>query len=240
MRPSFYTAGAGVSAMQSKFDIISNNLANQSTTGYKSKSPVFSELMYSNYQNGGTGHLQYGKGAKIARGNATLQEDGGYQQTDGNLDFSIAGRGFFAVSDIDGEDILYTRDGRFMISKIEDVMYLTNASGQLVLNEEGDPIEMDGLSTDVSLDKLNIGVFNIPFLDGMEEDGFNNFKLTDKNGEPEAIESPDIQRGSLEASNVDMAKEFSQIIESQKAYSLTLKMLQTADEIEQDINTLRR
>ena len=227
-------------AQQSKMDIVANNLANINTTGYKSKSPVFSELAYLNFQDAMEGHLQNGKGAKIARGNAVLQVSGGLQQTGGNLDFMINGKGFFALSDMEGEVTRYTRDGRFMISNIDDTMYLTNSSGLMVLNSDGDPIEMTDLTDGSSLDELNIGVFNIPIQDGMIEDGFNNYLITEKNGEPEIIEGADVKRGYLETSNVDMAKEFSNVIEAQRAYSLTLKMLQAADEIEQDINTMRR
>lgn len=240
MIPSFYTAGTGVKAQQTKMDLLANNLANINTTGFKTKNPVFSELTYLNFQDAVEGHLQNGKGAKVARGNAVLHESGGMQQTGGNLDFMINGTGFFALSDLEGEVTRYTRDGRFMISNLDDTMYLTNSSGLLVLNAEGEPIEMEELTEGASMDQLNIGVFQIPIEDGMVEDGFNNYLLTEKNGEPEALEGADIMRGYLETSNVDMAKTFADVIEAQRAYSLTLKMLQAADEIEQDINTMRR
>lgn len=240
MQASFYTAGTGTKAFQSKLDVIGNNLANVNTAGYKSKTPVFSELMYVDYGDAQAGHLQGGKGAKLTRGNTVHHANGGVQDTGGNLDFALTGEGYFAVSDLEGEDILYTRDGRFMITYFGDTPYLTNSSGKAVLNAEGEPIDMTDMGTNAQLSDMNIGVFRIPVRDGMQEDGFNNYRITEKNGEPEAIESPDIVRGNLETSNVDVGKEFSQVIETQRAYSLTLKMLQTSDEIEQDINSLRR
>lgn len=240
MYSSFYTAGAGVRAQQSKMDVVSNNIANVNTTGYKTKNAVFSDLMYVDHQDAQAGHLQVGKGVKLSATRTVLQKEGGLQQTGNSLDFAIQGDGFFALSDLNGENTVYTRDGRFMISSLDETMYLTNSSGLLVLNSEGDPIEMDELDINADLADLDIGVYTIPVRDGMVEDGYNNYRLIDRNGEPEAIEGAQLHRGYLETSNVDVAREFSQIIETQRAYSMTLKMVQTSDEIEQDINSLRR
>lgn len=240
MYSHFYTATAGASMQQSKMNVLANNMANLNTTGYKAKAPVFADLMYDNYTDAQAGHLQTGNGVKLDKTTNDFTTSGSLVPTSGSLDFAIVGDGFFAVQDMDGEEIKYTRDGRFMISNLEDTMYLTNALGQLVLNTEGDVIEMDELTKDASLEELNIGVYNIPIKDGMISDGYNNYTLTEKNGEPEVLETINLRRGYLESSNADMANEMSQVIEAQRAYSFALKMIQTSDEVEQEVNSLRR
>lgn len=239
MNAAFYTAGAGASAHQSKMNVISNNMANISTTGFKRKVPVFADLVYSNYPSGG-GPLQTGNGLKIDKTSDNFAETGAPIPTEGKLDFALNGEGFFAVSQMDGEEVLYTRDGRFAISYFDETPYLTNTSGMLVLNADGEPIEMDGLTTDAKMEELNIGVFSIPVKDGMISEGYGNYSITEKNGEPELIEFPKLLRGALEASNVDMATEMTQVMEAQRAFSFALKMVQTSDELEQEINALRR
>lgn len=240
MNSAFYTASVGVGAFQSKMNVISNNMANINTTGYRSKTAVFSDLMYHNYNTQGNGHLQEGKGVRLDKTTSNFTVDGALVPTSGKLDFAINGDGFFAVQNLDSEDTLYTRDGRFMMSMIDDTMYLTNSSGQVVLNADEEPIDMSELTTTSSLEELNIGVYTVPIKDGMISDGFNNYRLVEKNGEPELVESPMLLRGYLESANVDMGQEMSSVIEAQRAYSLTLKMVQTADEVEQEVNSLRR
>lgn len=240
MNAAFYTAGAGASAHQSKMNVISNNMANISTTGFKRKVPVFADLIYSNHPSGGVGPLQAGNGLKIDKTSDNFSEIGAPVPTEGKLDFAINGEGFFAVQQMDGEEVLYTRDGRFAISYFDETPYLTNTSGMLVLNADGEPIEMEDLTTDATMEALNIGVFSIPVKDGMISEGYSNYSITEKNGEPELIEFPELVRGALESSNVDMATEMTQVMEAQRAFSFALKMVQTSDELEQEVNTLRR
>lgn len=244
MNASFYTAAAGAYAHQSKLDVISNNFANINTTGFRASTAVFADLMYTDRPGAQAGgHLQEGNGLKLDKTDIDLRTGGSMDQTEGKLDFAINGNGFFAVQTLNAEDIFYTRDGRFMISQIEDAFYLTNAEGKVVLNPDQEPIEITeemGDNLDKVAEMVNIGVFDFPIINGMTQSGFNNFQPVEKNGEVEVIEAPDIRNGFLEASNVDMGNEMSRVIEAQRAYSYSLKMVQTSDEVEQEINSLRR
>lgn len=244
MISSFYTAGVGAIAQQEKLNVISNNMANVNTTGFKASTAVFADLLYTDLPGAQAGgHLQKGHGVKLDKTDFDLRTSGALENTGGRLDFAINGNGFFAVQDLDGEDTFYTRDGRFAISSINDELYLTNTSGKVVLDPDGEPIIITEEMTknpDQMSELINLGVYDFPVVNGMEHAGFNNFLAVEKNGEPEVVESPDIINGYLEASNTDMATEMSRVIEAQRAFSYTLKMVQTSDEVEQEINSLRR
>ncbi|MEG2349909.1 MAG: flagellar hook-basal body protein [Hungatella sp.] len=240
MNLSFYTASGAASAQQKKINVISNNFANINTTAYKSKTATFSDLMYQDVANAQGAHLQQGTGVKVSQTDTDFSGEGAIRETGGKLDFAIVGDGFFATQDPEAEETLYTRDGRFMMTSIDDTPYLTTADGRLVLNSDGEFIEMTDLDENATLEEMNIGVYKVPIQNGMMPAGSNNFRLLEKNGEAEALEDPRLHRQCLEASNVDMAQEMSQAIEAQRAYSYSLKMVQTSDEVEQEVNSLRR
>lgn len=245
MQSSFYTAAVGAYAHQSKLNIISNNMANVNTTAYKTARPVFADLLYADMPDNQGVKLQRGSGLKMDRTATNFRNYGAPEATDNKMDFCINGEGYFAVQDLDGEDVLYTRDGRFKVSNIDDTLYLTNSAGKVVLSPDLEAIEVDEeyaekLKDGADASELNIGVFKFTVEDGLERAGYNNYKADEKNGEAEAVEEPAILRGYLEGSNVDMATELTQVIEAQRAFSYALKMVQASDEVEQEINSLRR
>lgn len=245
MQSAFYTAGVGAFAHQSKLNILSNNMANINTTAYKTSRPVFADLVYSDMPDNQGIKLQKGSGVKVARTATNYRNYGAPVPTDNDMDFAINGEGYFAVQDLDGEDILYTRDGRFKVMSFDETLYLTSTSGKVVLTADQEPIEVteelaELLKEGASAEEIGIGVFKFQFEDGMLREGYNNYSVASEEAEPEVVENPAILRGYLEGSNVDMASEIVQVIEAQRAFSYSLKMVQTADEIEQEINTLRR
>lgn len=243
MNSSFYTAAVGAYAHQSKLNVISNNMANINTTAFKTSTPVFSDLLYTDMPDALGGKLQRGNGVRLDKTDIDFTKYGAPLPTENNLDFTIDGPGFFAVQDMDGEDTYYTRDGRFRITNIDDTLYLTNYSGQLVLNTDGEAIEVDEEMAEqiTNLEgEIDIGVYRFPIENGMIPVGFSNYQPTEKNGDPEAVENPTLMRGYLESSNVDMATQMASIIETQRAFSYALKMVQTSDEVEQEVNSLRR
>lgn len=236
MYSSFYTAAAGASAQQAKMNVVSNNMANINTVGYKTRTPIFADLLYTNYQDPVAGHLQEGNGIELSKTDIDFDKMGALMTTGDDLDFAIKGNGFFAVQDYEGEgEIEYTRDGRFFMTNYDGTFYLTNTDGKVVLDSDESPIEITSTSQD-----LDIGVFNIAIRDGLMPSGNSDFLAVEKNGEIEAIENPELIRGSLEASTAELSKEMSLVIESQRAYSYALKMVQTSDEVEQEVNSLRR
>ena len=116
---------------------------------------------------------------------------------------------------------------------MEEVFYLSDGEGRFVLSKTGGMIEIEDRNAE-----LPVGVFDYINYNGMEHLGGTRFLAVDKNGGIRLGEGKAIH-GMLEMSNVDLAEEMTKVIESQRAYSMALKMVQTSDEIETTINNLR-
>ncbi|MGB5823190.1 MAG: flagellar hook-basal body protein [Proteocatella sp.] len=239
MNASFYTASVGAGMQQSKLDVIANNMANVNTQGYKSKSAVFSNLIYNNINEAQQSRsLKSGTGVKI-QGTDIDSSWGSLNQTGNPLDYAIMGDGYFAVQNPQTEEIFYTRDGGFEMSQPADfdgeTVNLVTKEGYYVLDSQEQPVELAD-----SQEMLNIGVFKFPISNGMHSVQNGRFKPSEKNGVPESVDTEKrLERGSLEASNVDIAREMSKIIETQKAYQFSIKMIQTSDEVQGIVNSLR-
>ena len=236
MDTSFYTAARGAMSQQERMNVVANNIANLNTTGYKTLSSVFMDLMYYNMRapEGELTRLKAGTGVMQERTNIDFSS-GGPGVTGQPYDYALTGEGFFMVRDPASGEITYTRDGHFSMSlRADGGMYLITDSGKLVLDGNRRPIRVtDG---EVSAEP---GVFTFVNTNGMLAVGNNEFSPVAKNGAPIRIENPDLKNGYLEMSNVDLAEEMSKTIESSRAYAYALKMVQTSDEVEQTINNLR-
>lgn len=146
---SLWTAATGMIAQQTNVDVISNNLANVTTTGYKKQTAQFKTLLYQTIQSKTTSANGDTKptGAQVGLGvrNAAITTDftqGSPTDTGINTDFMILGKGFFAVQGLDGETY-YTRNGQFNFSMSTNGIMLTNTEGYPVLDENGNIIELD-------------------------------------------------------------------------------------------------
>jgi len=232
MDMSFYSAAAGASAHQAKLDVVANNIANANTYGYKAKTSTFSDLMY-NKMNSSGGEAKTGSGTKLDKSDTVFSE-GSLFLSDSSLDFSIDGRGFFGLLNPETKEVEYTANGNFVMSKLGEKFYLASKDGYFVLGKDGKPIEITGQEGE----KLEPAVYDFPINDGVICVGDTNFIPTDKNGAPQMIDA-NVRKSSLETSNVDLAHEMTKVIEAQRAYQYSLKMIQTSDEIQQLINTLR-
>lgn len=236
MYTSFYTAARGVMAQQEKLDITANNLANINNYGYKTKNVSFSDLMYYNLNNadGQNTSLTAGTGVKVEKTDTDFTP-AGITETGGMYDFAIVDKGFFALSNPSTGEITYTRNGHFSLSQQGGQMYLVNDNGNRVLDGNGNPVTVtaQGLSAE-------IGVYTFNITDGMLNVGDNEFVPVEKNGNPISVEAPQIVPHALEASGVNLADEMGKVIESQRAYSYALKMVQTSDEIANTVNSLRQ
>ena len=238
---SFYTAGAGAKAQQSRLDIIGNNMANTNTTAYKSQNAGFVDLLYSNMREPAEAatQLKVGSGVRLEKTDSNFN-NGGVQSTDNPTDYAINGSGFFAVKNPATEEIYYTRDGNFRSSLRNDgEFYLVTANGELVLDENFENIKLDLSGKADGETAKKPGVFDFEIKDGMLLQGDNLFSPTAKNGEPILQEDAQLQTGYLELSNVEVSSEMTKLIETQRAYSMSLKMVQTSNEIEEVINNLR-
>lgn len=235
MDTSFYTAARAARTEQDKMNVISNNVANINTNGYKSKSAVFTDLMYYNMkapENEQT-RLKAGTGVVAQRTNTNFGESG-YDATGKTYDYAISGEGFFMVQNPGNNEISYTRGGNFFLSQRGNDFYLATDSGKLVLDRNRRPIRV----RDGEL-QSEIGVYTFNNTNGMQSTGSNEFVPAAKNGEPRLVRNAKIINGTLEMSNVDLAEEMTKTIEASRAYSYALKMVQTSDEVEQTINSLR-
>ena len=250
----FYTARSGLINHQENMNIISNNMANVNTTGYKPMRASFTDLMYQNLnRNTAENTAQVGHGLKINKTDIQMNM-GPLEPTSSMLDVAILEEGaFFAAQGADGE-IRYTRAGNFSLSNDGgDTFYLVTATGDRVLDADGGEIEIEFLTVndiksgdylgaavgDMNFDPSEIGVYRFSNPYGLHAIGGNRFVATPESGEPEALEEPKIKVSFLEGSGVEMASEMVKVIESSKAFNFSARMVQVADEVEQTVNSLR-
>ena len=160
-------------------------------------------------------------------------------QTNSSLDHAIMGDNqFFMVQDPTDDSISYTRSGRFHRGSLGgDTFYLLTESNKLVLDREGRPIEVDDNGNLVEGQTVGIYTFRNP--SRLLNTGNDEYVPADEGAEVILLENPVLARSALESSGTDLAKEMTQVIESQRAFSYALKMVTTSDEIESTINSLR-
>lgn len=235
MLQAFYSATVGSQQQMERLGVHSNNISNVNTYGYKPESPEFRSLMYGMLE--GIDGEQLPRGSGAIMGHTTTNFDAGdVEQTGKDLDYAIAGDGFFALYEPATGEVTFTRDGAFMMSAFEEngtqVYYLSDGEGRQVLSSDGYPLPV----TDPQ-QELPIGVFTIQYQDGLLHDGSSNFVLTEKNGVVRNGTAK-LMRGFLESSGTDLAQELTKVIETQRSYSYALKMVTTADEVETTINNL--
>ncbi len=238
MYTSFYTAARGAMEEQEKLNVVGHNLANANNYGYKAKTTVFTDLMYYNLNNytGEDTRYKAGVGINVEKTNTDFSPKG-LITTEEKFDYAINGKGFFMLRSPITNEITYTRNGHFSMSKRGNEFYLVNDNGNFVLDENRNPIRvLDGNAGELS---GQIGVYGFNILDGMQSTGNNEFVPVLKNGEPFLMRDAKLIDHALEMSGVDVADDFTRMIEAQRAYSYALKMVQTSDEVVNTINTLR-
>lgn len=254
---SFFTGAVGAYQQQQRMNVQANNIANVNNYGYKAERATFHHLMYGNVTGIDQERLPKGTGTKMVKASVDY-ETSGYADTGRTFDFAIAGDGFFALYDLNTQGITFTRDGAFMMARYEippdedaepeidpitgeeiepqpTVEWrLSDNEGRCVLDPTGNFVVIDPQDRKADLD---IGVFDYRIYDGMQHADSGRFSPTDKNGDL-YMGTGTVKRGYLELSNVDLAQELVKVIESQRAYSYALRMVQTSDEIEQTVNGL--
>ena len=251
--PSLWIAKTGLDAQQTHMSVISNNLANVNTTGFKKDRAMFEDLLYQNVRQVGAqatqnntlpSGLQIGSGVRTVA-TQKLHTQGNIVQTQNSLDMAINGRGFFQVLMPNG-DIAYTRDGSFKM----------DATGQIVTNA-GYPLDpnitipADALSVSIGSDgtvsvtqpgqTAPVQVGSIQLADfvnpsGLQAVGENLFRESGASGAPN-VGTPGldsfgkINQGSLETSNVNVVEELVNMIETQRAYEMNSKAIETTDQM---------
>jgi flagellar basal-body rod protein FlgG len=234
MISSFYTAATGAIELQKGFDVTANNIANVSSTGYKASNPTFADLIYTNINaaQGTAADLRSGHGVKLDKADVQYTS-GALEQTDRSLDYAVtAANDFFAVQT--GEKVVYTKNGNFHLSVQQDKNYLVSSDGGYVLDSKGQPITVANEG-----DNLDIGVYTFANSDGLARAENCAFTATGSSGAAQAVTSPEIKKGWLEGSNVNVADEMASVIDLQRTFQFNSKIVQISDEIMQTVNALR-
>lgn len=253
MNIMFYNGVSGLMAYQEEMNLISHNVANSGTYGYKPDKAVFSDLLYTRMAVNSEEQPLVGHGVKYADGRM-IYKQGPVLQSGCTLDFALMGDGFFCVRRSDGS-IQYTRNGAFDISIEGKKGFLVTNDGSHVLDEKGKDIELVRQSDDGLFDltdlKDRIAIYDFPNPFGLEHANDSCLRESAISGEPVVVvpskngkttfEGRHYQliQSAVEQSAVDLADEMVGVIMTQKAYQFNAKMVQTADELEQVINNLR-
>ncbi len=250
---SLWVAKTGLDAQQTRMAVISNNIANVNTTGYKADRPMFQDLMYQNIrQSGGqtsqntqlpTG-LQLGTGVRSVA-TEKIHTQGNILQTGNSLDLAINGRGFFQILMPNG-DTSYTRDGTFQLDSTGQIVTANGITLTPVITVPQDALSVtigqDGTVTVTqpgSASANQIGqIQTADFINpaGLEPVGDNLFRETVASGTP-IIGTPSenefgsLTQGSLETSNVNVVEEMVNMIETQRAYEVNSKAISTTDQM---------
>ena len=260
MMRSLWISKTGMEAQQTQLDTISNNLANVSTNGYKKAHAVFEDLMYQNLRQVGANNteqttlptgLQVGLGTRAVATSRAFSQ-GSLQQSGNNLDVAVLGNGFFALQRPDGTTG-YTREGSFQVS----------ATGQLVTNN-GYPVQ-PGITIPTNAQNVTIGsdgtisatipgqnsaqvigqlqITNFVNPAGLDPKGQNIFAETAasgtaNSGTPGQNGLGTLRQGFVETSNVNVVEELVAMIQTQRAYELNSKAIQTSDQMLQRLGQL--
>jgi len=257
---SLWISKTGMEAQQTQLDVISHNLANVSTTGYKRAQAVFEDLMYQNLRQVGSNTsdqsqlptgLHLGLGVRTVATSRSFAQ-GTIQQTSNNLDVAIQGNGFFQVTMPDGSTS-YTRNGSF---QVDNQGRMVTASGFPVANGVTVPanakniaIATDGTvtasipGTTAPQQIGNIILASFINSAGLEPLGQNLFSESPASGQPNTGTPGTngigtVTQGFLETSNVNVVQELITMIQTQRAYEMNSKAIQTSDQMLQKLGQL--
>lgn len=258
MSQALWVAKTGLDAQQTRMTVISNNLANVNTTGFKQGRAVFEDLLYQNVrQSGGQSSqdtelpsgLNLGTGVRIVA-TEKLFTQGGVSQTGNALDVAIKGRGFFQVLMPDGT-LAYTRDGTFQQDAqgqvvtssgytVQPAITIPDGAQSITIGTDGIvSVQLAGQAAASQIGTLE----TVDFINaaGLQPVGENLFLETASSGTPQsgtpgANGFGSIVQGALESSNVNVVAELVNMIETQRAYEMNSKAIETNDQMMQYLN----
>jgi flagellar basal-body rod protein FlgG len=262
---ALYSAATGMCAMETKLDVVANNLANLETTAFKGARANFEDLFYRQEKLPGaedTAGQYTPTGVAIGMGVRTQSTQtnftqGAFRETGRELDLAIEGRGFFQVMNPDGTT-LYTRAGNLSINSNGDLVIGSASTGRLlepplnipedtlkiVVSPEGIVSVQQPSNNNLSqIGQIELATFINP--EGLIKLGENMFAESDASGAP-LLGNPGqdqmgtIQQNMLEASNVEPVQEIIDLITTQRAFEMNSQAIKVGDEIMQNIANLRR
>lgn len=256
---ALYIAATGLAAQQMHVDVISQNLANSSTTGYKAQRAEFQDLIYQDLKRVGTNStdqgtilpigIQVGLGVKPG-GISRNTTQGSVAPTDNSLDVAVQGKGYFEIELADGSKA-YTRDGSFKLSAdgtvvtsngftVQPAITVPANATSLSINASGEvAINLQGQAEAQQLGQFQLASFVNPA--GLQAIGDNLFTETTASGAA-LINNPGLDgtgtllQGFLESSNVDSVTQLTNLITAQRAYEMNTKVLSAADQMLQSLN----
>jgi flagellar basal-body rod protein FlgG len=262
---TLYTAATGMEALETKLDVIANNMANINTTAFKKDRANFEDIFYRQYRLPGsqdsdgnttaTG-IEVGLGTRVSS-TQTNYKQGSFETTNNPLDLAIEGDGFFQVDNPNG-GFYYTRAGNFNINANGQIVLGSASNGYLlepnitvppdatgiVVSSDGQiQYSTQGSTSLQTLGQLQLAKFVNP--DGLLKLGDNLYQQTDASGDV-ALDNPgqngygNIRQGFLEASNVEPVNELIDLITTQRSFELNSQVVQAGDQIMQIVANLRR
>jgi flagellar basal-body rod protein FlgG len=251
MDASLWISKTGLDAQQKRMSVISNNLANVNTTGFKRDRAVFEDLLYQNVRQAGgqTGAdtlapigLMMGTGTRVLA-NEKIHAQGNMITTENALDIAIDGPGFLQITQADGT-IAYTRDGGFKISAtgqvvtangdlLDPALVIPDNAASITIGRDGIvSVEIIAGGGQQQLGQINLARFVNPA--GLQPMGQNLYKETAASGAPQVLIPGQagvgfLRQGMLEASNVNVVEEMVNMIETQRAYEVNSKSISATD-----------
>lgn len=258
---ALHTSATGMTAQESNVNTISNNIANVNTTGFKKQRTEFDDLLYETVQEAGaksSGTTEYNVGVQVGSGakvSATrrIHSQGAPQMTNNPYDLMVNGEGFMGVISPNGE-LKYTRDGSFNVDAQGN---LVSRAGHKVFPGIVVPPNVMRINiaengsveafTRESVEPINLGqlpVFTFVNPTGLRSEGGNILAATTGSGQaiqnvPGENGSGVLMQGAIEASNVSVMNEMTDLIKAQRAYEMNSKVMGVADQMLQTVNNIR-
>lgn len=251
MMDALYSAASGMTAQQTSMDVVANNLANATTSGYKRDRLDLIDLAYQPFRLPGGREGQVGLGAAPGRVNKE-HEQGGLQNTGRGMDVAIQGEGFFQVTRPDGS-LAYTRAGNLQVDAngriglptgelLQPRIQVPAGAGDVTVAPNGQVTAVvNGAITTIG--RVQTASFTNP--SGLQAEGGNLFTATANSGAadlgaPGTGERGQLSQGFLEASNVNVGTEMISLITTQRAFEASSKVVMASDEMMGMANGLRR
>ena len=259
MNPALWAAKTGLDAQQTRMAVVSNNLANVNTTGFKKSRAVFEDLLYQNVRQvgGATSQdtqapsgLSLGTGVRVVATEKTYTQ-GSLNQTGNALDLAISGRGFFQVLLPDGT-LAYTRAGDFQMNNqgqlvtssgyaVQPGINIPQGAQSITVGNDGVvSVLLAGASAPTQVGQVQLADFVNPA--GLQPRGENLLvesasSGSAQTGNPGLSGLGTLNQGMVESSNVNVVEEMVNMIETQRAYEMNTKAIQTTDQMLQYLGT---
>jgi flagellar basal-body rod protein FlgG len=254
MIDALYISATGLRSQQAQIDVISNNVANMQTPGFKKSRVNFSEITANSVDATGAATAQSRGDGALVVSTLPIFSEGDLRQTQNPTDLAISGNGFFELENAQGEKV-YTRSGQF---RLDTDGSLVSTSGMhlaqnlqippdaknILVSPSGEVTGQLGTDTNrTQIGTIELASFASP--DALQAGGNNTYLPTEQSGAATMGKPGDtgfgtLQQGELEMANVDLVDEMTNLVLAQRAYQLNARVLQASDQILETINNLRR